>query len=241
MGPSRLIAIGDVHGCVHALDAVLDSIEPTSDDRLIFLGDMIDQGRESRDVLERIIALRRQCEVVLIRGNHEEMLSSAREDEQALRYWENCGGVATLNSYNFGGTLADIRPAHWTLLDTCVPFHETDAFIFTHANYRPDLAMDRQSEFSLRWELFDPENQRPHISGKTVVVGHTEQKNAEILDLGFAMCIDTVCCKYGWLTAIDMLSLEVWQASRWGMTRDSEETSHRHQLRELLQPVASGV
>ena len=60
MGTSRLIAIGDVHGCVHALDAVLESIDPTSDDRIVFLGDMIDQGKESREVLERIIALKRR-------------------------------------------------------------------------------------------------------------------------------------------------------------------------------------
>jgi serine/threonine protein phosphatase 1 len=239
MGPNRLIAIGDVHGCIQALDTVLDSIAPTSDDRIIFLGDVIDQGRESREVLERIIALKRQCEVVLIQGNHEEMLYAAREDEKSLRYWENCGGVATLNSYRFGGTLADIRADHWALLDTCVPYHETDEFIFAHANYRPDLPMAEQPEFSLRWELFDPATQQPHISGKPVTVGHTEQKNAEIFDLGFATCIDTVCCKYGWLTALDVRSRETWQASRWGIPSESEETSHRHRLKELLQPVAT--
>ena len=222
MGTSRLIAIGDVHGCVHALDAVLESIEPTSDDRIVFLGDMVDQGKESREVLERIIALKQECDVVLIQGNHEEMMYAARENEKALRYWENCGGVATLNSYRFGGTLADIPAEHWALLDTCVPYYETDEFILTHANYVADLPMAEQPEYTLRWELFDPAKERPHFSGKTVVVGHTEQKNAEILDLGFAMCIDTVCCKYGWLTALDVSSREVWQASRWGMLRDSE-------------------
>jgi hypothetical protein len=47
-----------------------------------------------------------------------------------------------------------------------------------------------------------------------------------------------VCCKYGWLTAIDVSSLEVWQANRWGVLRESVETSHRHRLKELLQPAA---
>jgi hypothetical protein len=76
MPTSRLIAIGDVHGCFHALDAVLNSIDPAREDRLVFLGDIIDQGRESRDVLERIIALRRQCRVVLIQGNHSSTSAS---------------------------------------------------------------------------------------------------------------------------------------------------------------------
>jgi serine/threonine protein phosphatase 1 len=238
MGTNRLIAIGDVHGCFHALDALLNSIEPTSDDRIVFLGDMVDSGKESRDVLERIIALKQECDVVLIQGNHEEMMYAARENEKALRYWENCGGVATINSYRFGGTLADIPAEHWRLLDTCVPYYETDEFILTHANYVPDLPMAEQPEYSLRWELFDPEKERPHFSGKPVVMGHTEQKNAEILDLGFATCIDTVCCKYGWLTALDVATHEVWQASRWGMLRESAETSHRLQLKELLRPIA---
>ena len=238
MDTGRLIAIGDVHGCFHALEAVLNLIDPTEGDRLVFLGDMIDQGRESREVLECILALKRRCGVVLIQGNHEEMMYAARADVQALRYWENCGGVSTLTSYRFGGTLADIPAEHWALLDTCVPYYETDKCIFTHANYQVDLPMDRQSEFSLRWELFDPETQQPHFSGKPVVVGHTEQTNAEVFDLGFTTCIDTTCWKYGWLTAIDVCSREVWQANRWGIPRESEETSHRHQLKELLQPAA---
>ena len=81
----RLIAIGDVHGCAHALDALLDSIRPTERDTLVFLGDLIDQGRDSCAVLERIIALREQTRVILIQGNHEEMMWSARDTEGALR------------------------------------------------------------------------------------------------------------------------------------------------------------
>ena len=238
MGSSRLIAIGDVHGCFHALDVVLNAIEPEPDDCIVFLGDLVDSGKESREVLERIIALKRECNVVLIQGNHEEMMQAARESEQALRYWENCGGVATLNSYRFGATLADIPAEHWALLDSCVPYHETDNFILTHANYAPDVPMAEQLAYALRWELYDSAKEKPHISGKTVVVGHTEQKDAEILDLGFSICIDTVCCKYGWLTAIDLKTREIWQASRWGILRDPHETSHRHQLKDLLKPIA---
>ena len=238
MGTRRLIAVGDVHGCVHALEAVLEAIEPTSADQIVFLGDLVDSGKESREVLELIIALKKKCDVVLIKGNHEEMMYAAREEEKALRYWENCGGVATINSYKFCGTLADIPAEHWALLDICVPYYETDECIFTHANYVADLPMAEQPEYTLRWELFDATKQ-PHISGKLVVVGHTEQKNAEIFDLGFAKCIDTVCCKYGWLTALDVLSGEVWQASRWGILRESQETSHRDQLKELLRPIAT--
>jgi serine/threonine protein phosphatase 1 len=233
----RLIAIGDVHGCVHALDAVLDAICPQPDDEIVFLGDLIDQGRESREVLERIIELKQQCRVVLIQGNHEEMLYAARENEESLRYWERCGGVQTVNSYRFGGSLEDIPPEHWALLDECRPYYETDDFIFTHANYLHDEAMADLPGYQLRWALFDPGAMRPHKSGKPVLVGHTEQREGEIADLGFAMCIDTACWKYGWLTAIEPATGETWQASRWGVLR---ETGDEHQAGHLTVLLQSG-
>ncbi len=234
----RLIAIGDVHGCAHALDILLDAICPTEHDTLVFLGDLIDQGRDSCAVLERIIALREQTRVILIQGNHEEMMWSARDTEGALRYWENCGGVSTLNSYRFGAVLDDIPPEHWDLLQTAQPFFETDDFILTHANYRADQPMSEQPSYQLRWALFEPEEMQPHMSGKTVVVGHTEQRDSEILDIGFAICIDTGCWRYGWLTALELNSRVFWQASRWGVLREDQEPTHRGRLPEWVRTVA---
>src|SRR5690349_21020660 len=108
MSAARLIAIGDVHGCAHALDALLEAIAPGPEDCLVFLGDLVDQGRDSREVLDRILEIRARCQVILIEGNHEQMMLAARESEPALRYWEVCGGVATLNSYRYGGKLSDV-------------------------------------------------------------------------------------------------------------------------------------
>lgn len=226
----RLIAIGDVHGCIHALDTVLDAIAPVFSDRIVFLGDLIDQGRDTAAVLERIIELKNRCQVVVIKGNHEEMLFLAKESEPALRYWEDCGGVSTLNSYHFGGGLQYIPPSHWELLEECLPYYETDSFILTHANYSSDLPMSEQSEYQLRWAIFRPDDMQPHQSGKTVVVGHTEQRNCEILDLGFAICIDTACWRYGWLTAIELHSKTIWQASRFGVLREADEPVHCTEL-----------
>ncbi|REK10023.1 MAG: serine/threonine protein phosphatase [Planctomycetota bacterium] len=227
MDSGRLIAIGDVHGCAHALDAILDCIGPAPDDHLVFLGDLIDQGRDTRDVLDRVLGLRRQCRITLIRGNHEEMLYAAHESEKALRYWEACGGLAMLRSYFYGAKLSDIPDAHWKLLDQCQDYLETDDYIFAHANYLPDEPMAAQPDFQLRWALLDPEEAAPHVSGKTVVVGHTEQPNSEVLDLGFALCLDTACWRHGWLTAMELPSKRLWQASRWGILRQADEQPDR--------------
>ncbi len=234
----RLIAIGDVHGCVHALDAVLEGIRPTHADHLVFLGDVIDQGRDTRDVLERLITLRSMCQLTLIQGNHEEMMFAARTSIEALRYWEVCGGLATLTSYRYGAKLTDVPDEHWQFLSENVPYLETEAFIFTHANYLPELPMSGQPEHQLRWALLDPREAQPHCSGKPVVVGHTEQRNGEVLDLGFVTCIDTACCRYGWLTAFDVRSRNIWQASRFGVPREPEEPNHHARLPELTAHVS---
>src|SRR5262245_56968646 len=68
----RTIAIGDIHGCAKALAALLDAIGPVQEDTLVPLGDFIDCGPDSRDVLEQLIALPRRCCLVPILGNHEE-------------------------------------------------------------------------------------------------------------------------------------------------------------------------
>jgi serine/threonine protein phosphatase 1 len=230
----RLIAIGDVHGCVHALEALVEAIAPTPDDRLVFLGDLVDHGRDVRETIELVIELKRRCQVVLVQGNHEEMMLTARSDEKALAYWMNIGGVTTLNSYRFGGRIDEIPAEHWALLAEMRPYYETPDFILTHANYLPDLPMDEQPSRQLRWVLFDAADMHPHRSGKTVVVGHTEQRDGEIRDLGFTMCIDTACWRYGWLTAVELATGTVWQASRWGLLRDQGEASHRDELSRVL-------
>jgi serine/threonine protein phosphatase 1 len=234
----RLIAIGDVHGCVHALDAVLEAILPRRDDTLVFLGDLVDQGRDTRDVLERVIALPASCNVVLIEGNHEEMMLAARDSEAALRYWEVVGGFATINSYRYAGKLSDIPLEHWRLIESCRPYYETDEFIFTHANYLPDVPMSEQPEHQLRWALLDPADARPHFSGKRVFVGHTEQRNSEVLDLGFVCDLDTACYKHGWLSAMDARTGRLWQASRFGMLRDPNEASHRGRVPVTVEAAA---
>jgi serine/threonine protein phosphatase 1 len=70
----RIIAVGDVHGCSAALAALVRAIDLMALDTLVFLGDYIDRGPDSRGVLEQVIALAARCTVVPLPGNHEEMV-----------------------------------------------------------------------------------------------------------------------------------------------------------------------
>ncbi|MGQ0633533.1 MAG: metallophosphoesterase [Planctomycetaceae bacterium] len=235
-GSGRLIAIGDIHGCAHALDALLGEIRPGPADRIVCIGDVIDSGRDTNLVIERLLALSRQCTLICIMGNHEEMLLGALENERLKDTWLMLGGIYTLNSYRFGGDIDVIPAAHLEFIRTFRDYYETNDHIFVHANYEPRLPLTDQPTHVLRWSLLEALAPEPHISGKTVIVGHTEQKNGEILDLGCVKCIDTFCYGYRWLTALDVQTGHVWQASRWGVLRDPGETIEGLQrARQVLQ------
>ncbi len=215
--PSRTIAIGDIHGCSKALSALVAAVGPSKEDLLIPLGDFVDYGPDSKAVIEQLIALRQRCRLVPIFGNHEEMLLMALHDTTMLDGWLSSGGRATLRSY---GSLKAIPQEHLEFLMICRLFFETDTHIFVHANYVPNVPMQKQSDAYMRWEFLGTEPPAPHCSGKTVVVGHTPQQIGEILDLGHLICIDTHCSGGKWLTAFEVNSKQVWQANKWGKMRE---------------------
>ena len=225
--PSRVIAIGDVHGCSRAFDALLDHIEPRADDLIVTLGDYVDRGPDSRGVLDRLIVLSKQCRLISLLGNHEQMFLEARPggpyslaaEPENHADWLRYGGDATLASYGDSGDLSQVPPEHFAFLERCPDWHETTTHLFAHANYLPEVPMEEQPEWVLRWESLHERVPYPHVSGKIFVVGHTSQKNGVILDLDHLICIDTYCHGGGYLTAIDVASGRVWQVDRQGAPR----------------------
>jgi serine/threonine protein phosphatase 1 len=136
--PGRVIAIGDIHGCSLALDALIDAIEPRPEDIIVTLGDYINRGADTKGVIEGLIDLARHCRLVPILGNHDQMLLEARSGLHPTT-WLGMGGIATLDSYGPGRDIALIPYHHLEFLEGCLDFHETDTHIFVHANYDPDL------------------------------------------------------------------------------------------------------
>jgi serine/threonine protein phosphatase 1 len=216
--PRRTIALGDIHGCSSALDALIDAVVPGPEDTIVGLGDYINRGPDSRGVLNRLIALGRYCCLVPLLGNHDQMLLEAWTGTHPTT-WLGMGGIATLQSYGPARDLSLIPEAHFDFLAGCRDYHETETHIFVHANYHDHLPMDEQSILMLRWESLRDTLPGPHVSGKTVIVGHTAQKSGEILDLGYLKCIDTYCHGGGWLTALEAHTEQVWQANRRGELR----------------------
>ena len=223
----RTIAIGDIHGCKDALAALIDAIEPDADDTIVTLGDHIDRGPDSRGTLDLLIALAGNCRLIPLAGNHEEMLMDALGDVAKLKDWLHCGGADTLRSYGWvwGGPRRDLAnwfpPSHRTFLAGCRPYHESATHLFVHGGFVPESPMDQQPGRALRWRVTDARSAVPHCSGKVAVVGHTPQLSGAVLDLGFLICIDTNCCRGGWLTALETDTGRVWQADARGRLKSA--------------------
>jgi serine/threonine protein phosphatase 1 len=232
----RVLAIGDIHGCSRALDLVLAAVEVGPTDLVIALGDYVDRGPDSYGVLDRLLALRRRCRLVALRGNHDQMMLDARAGPEGLEVWLAYGGRETLASYAVlgdAGKLVDVPEAHWEFLETgCVDWYETATHFFVHANADPDLPLGEQPGHLLRWEKLD--RPRPHSSGKVMVCGHSCQRSGVPLNLGHTVCLDTWVYGAGWLTCLDVAGGRVWQANQAGRQR----TAH---LEDFSAPAAPGA
>ncbi|MBV9125592.1 MAG: serine/threonine protein phosphatase [Planctomycetes bacterium] len=217
----RILAIGDIHGCSRALRELLAAVQLQTEDHIITLGDYVDRGPDSFGVLEQLLALKTKHHWIPLRGNHEIMMLAARENSQKKKDWLLNGGKATLTSYSVlgdAGKLVDVPDHHWEFLETaCRDWYETPTHFFVHANAYPDLPLDEQPDYMLFWEPFhDP---GPHVSGKTMVCGHTPQKNGLPRNLGHAICIDTWAYGRGWLSCLDVTTGKMWQANQKGQHR----------------------
>ena len=214
----RTLVIGDIHGCLTALETLVEFVALQDDDTLITLGDYVDRGPSSKGVLDWLIERYAGGHVIPLRGNHDLMFMDSEQDCDMRELWLLVGGGETLLSY---GASEDrhIPDSHLEFLrSACRAYYQTDTHIFVHATLHPDRPLDRQDDNWLYWEkLHDP---RPHYSGRTVICGHTAQKSGWPLNAGHTVCIDTWVYGDGWLTCLDVDTSQFWQARETGETRE---------------------
>ena len=213
----RQFAIGDIHGCLTALQVLDNELAFGDGDTVVTLGDYVNRGPNSHGVIEFLLGLRKRCHLVALRGNHEIMMLHARDDRSVLLNWIACGGDRTLDSYGATG-FQDVPESHWDFIADTLRYHETEHDFFVHANVRPDLPLKDQHDYTLFWEHLGGAVAR-HVSGRRMICGHTPQTSGLPLDLGHAVCLDTHACGGGWLTCLETESGMYWQASQKGELR----------------------
>lgn len=226
----RLIAIGDIHGNAKALAALIAFIDPDETDRLVFLGDYVDRGSGSREVIDILLRLKDRCECHFLLGNHEEMMLATMKDPETFSiHWDRYGGSATCKSYGVN-TPRELRSkipaAHMAFLENLVPFLEINGRIFTHAGYEPGKSPQDQDVRVLRYNFLDaahPEN----YTGQEIICGHSSQKSGLPLQIGDVTCIDTNVA--GILTAYDLTNQIYYQATAVGEVNAPQKLPSRRQ------------
>ena len=118
----RTLAIGDIHGCATSLRALWEQVQPTQQDHIIFLGDYVDRGPDTKGVIYFLLEIKEQFNITFLSGNHEEKMFLARYNADELAQWIDVwDATATLDSYGVS-SLEEIPSSHWDFLEHCKPY-----------------------------------------------------------------------------------------------------------------------
>lgn len=219
----RLYAVGDIHGRDDLLAQILEQIgrdaaglDPDVKRIIVFLGDYVDRGLQSRQVIERLLADPLPgFETVFLKGNHEQAMLQFLEDSAFGKTWKYYGGLETLHSYGVTElTLSDdpreferarenfeyaLPQTHQDFLRSLRSSYECGDYFFAHAGIRPGLPFYRQIDEDLLWirnEFLESDMN----FGKVVVHGHTPREEVEFR--ANRVGVDTGAYMTGVLTAL---------------------------------------
>jgi len=214
----RRIVIGDVHGHYDTLMTLLDAIAPTGDDMVYFLGDLIDRGPQSAQVVDFV----KQSSYLCLLGNHEQMLIDILGDGEiygpALQAWLYSGGHSTINSYGEEG----VRQDHLDWMRTLPTYIDLGDAWLVHAGVHPRIPLEKQTAEQFCWVRDEFHSiHEPYFPDKLIITGHTITFTlpgvlpGKIAQGQGWLDIDTGAYhpKSGWMTALDITNAIVYQAN----------------------------
>ncbi|MCG9890779.1 MAG: metallophosphoesterase [Thermosynechococcaceae cyanobacterium MS004] len=216
----RRIIIGDVHGHLQGLQTLFSLLALEDSDRVYFLGDLIDRGPESAQVIEFVRVNQYPC----LLGNHEQMMrfafntSGLGTDHFAMEAWLSAGGRSTLDSYTDLSQLdIDLR---W--IATLPTYLDLGDLWLVHAGVHPLLPLTAQTAQEFCWIRREfHQTKEPYFADKLIVTGHTITftfpgvEPGQIVQGAGWLDIDTGAYhpKSGWLTALDFTQQQVFQVN----------------------------
>jgi serine/threonine protein phosphatase 1 len=216
--------IGDIHGCDAELSRLVDGLPLVQGDNVIFLGDYIDRGPNSREVVSYLLSLQKDHEAVrfvFLKGNHEDMFLSylGLGGQHGDMFLAN-GGKATLASYEIEPdnkltreyTLSAIPPSHLAFFRALHNFYVMDSFLCVHAGINPQKPWVEQTEEELLW-IRNTFIYRSHTLPQTVLFGHTPQPSV-FYDLPYKVGLDTGLVYGNMLTCLELDEKVLFQIGR---------------------------
>ncbi|MGH7822869.1 MAG: metallophosphoesterase family protein [Candidatus Binatia bacterium] len=234
-GRRRLLAVGDIHGCIGELQLLLRTIDPGPGDKIVFLGDYVDRGPNPRAVIDSLIDLRdsKLCETVFLRGNHEDMflayLGEHGNHGEAFLY---NGGQSTLASYGMRARWRGVEarekipPAHLEFLRRLALSELDSPLLFVHAGISPLVPLAEQQEEDMLW-IRDEFVRNRHLLKETVVFGHTPMRDV-LWHIPYKIGLDTGCVYGNKLSCLDFTNATLVQVER-----ESRRVTERNVADEL--------
>jgi serine/threonine protein phosphatase 1 len=213
---NRQIFIGDVHGYYDPLKSLLEAIAPKRDDEIYFLGDLIDRGPQSAQVVDFVIQNHYQC----LLGNHEQMLldvlgKGQQVSMEELQAWVYSGGYATLTSYG-----NNVPQEHIEWMKKLPLYLDLGNIWLVHAGVDPNLPLKEQTSEQFCWIRDEFHSMtEPYFANKLIITGHTITftlpgvKAGKIAQGAGWINIETGAYhpKSGWLTGLDITHEKVYQ------------------------------
>lgn len=215
----RLFAIGDIHGCFDQFRRLVEEkIKIRQSDRLVLLGDYIDRGARSREVVDYIINLKEKgFEVVTLMGNHESMLLDSYRNEQLLSNWYMNGGYETLFSFGIE-SIKDLNNNYLDFFSALPYYYSLGSYLFVHAGFNDETDDPFEDRFQMIWSRRENYT-NPVFNDKIIIHGHTPVPLSlchENVKTGSSVInLDTGCVYdewggYGHLTAMDLTTRELF-------------------------------
>ncbi len=212
MHKTRLIAIGDIHGCYNKFyQLVNDRIKLTKNDRLVLLGDYIDRGDQSKEVIDFIIHLLKEgFNVFPLKGNHEELLMQAYQNTNSIPKWIINGGQKTLDSFGIKD-VRDISIEYIQFFKNLRFYYSIKKFLFVHAGFNDIISNPFEDENDMLWVCNNTYSNKL-LRDKIIIHGHCpitkEVCKTAVINKDKVINIDTGCVyadknAYGTLTAYD--------------------------------------
>lgn len=172
----RKIAIGDIHGCYLPLKKLLEEeVKILADDELYFVGDYVDRGARSKQVIDYILELKeKQHRVVCLRGNHEQLMLDSVNGDAEFKHWMKNSGDETLASFS-AETINDLDEKYQLFFDTLDYYCEVDNYILVHAGLNFMLQNPFDDLYSMLWIRNFPVDKK-WLNGRILVHGHTTKR-----------------------------------------------------------------
>lgn len=221
---ARIFVFGDIHGVVDEPKRLIEFLEEkeelSSKDHLIFLGDYIDRGKDSKGVIDLMLELKSEYpKTIFLKGNHEDMLLDFVGFGGRLGHaFLYNGGLDTLQSYGASvfstaeQMISSMPKSHVEFFKNLEQIIEIDDFICVHAGLNPLKDIKKQSDDDLFW-IRDEFISSEHDFKKVVVFGHTPHQEM-LIHLPYKLGIDTGLVFGNKLTCLELKSGDTFQIFR---------------------------